>query len=69
MGHDIVGVYLPSARDGNRSSFRNVVFSSYLEFRTIDKFHKTCNSEYKGIVLEEFAGTVFISNRKVKKTA
>jgi hypothetical protein len=31
-----VGVSLSSPEDGNRSSFRNVVFK-YLEFRTIDK--------------------------------
>jgi hypothetical protein len=27
-----VGVSLPSPEDGNRSRFRNVVFSNYLEF-------------------------------------
>jgi hypothetical protein len=32
-----VCVSLPSPEDGNRSSFRNVVFSMYLEFRTMDK--------------------------------
>jgi hypothetical protein len=32
-----VGVFLSSPEDGNRSSFRNVVLSSYLECRTIDK--------------------------------
>jgi hypothetical protein len=37
MGPNRVVVFLPSPEDGNRSSFRNVVFSSYLEFRTIDK--------------------------------
>jgi hypothetical protein len=29
-----------SSEDGNRSSFRNVVISRYLEFRTIDKVQK-----------------------------
>jgi hypothetical protein len=28
-----VGVYLVSPKDANRFSFRNVMFSSYLEFR------------------------------------
>jgi hypothetical protein len=28
-----------SQEDGNRSSFRNVVFYSYLEFRAMDKVH------------------------------
>jgi hypothetical protein len=40
-----VGVSLRSPEDGNRSSFRNVVFYSYLEFRTMDKAHKLSNSE------------------------
>jgi hypothetical protein len=35
---------LPSREDGNRSSFQNVVFL-YLEFWTIDKIQKPCNSE------------------------
>jgi hypothetical protein len=38
---------LPSAVDGNRSSFRKVVFSSYFEFRTIDKVQKPNDSESK----------------------
>jgi hypothetical protein len=33
------------AEEGNRSSFRNVEFSSYLELRTIEKVHKTSDSE------------------------
>jgi hypothetical protein len=40
-----VGVSLLSPEDGNRPSFRNVVFSSYLEFQTIDKMHKLRDSE------------------------
>jgi hypothetical protein len=40
-----VGVSLSSPDDGNRSSFRNLVFSSYLEFRTIDKVHNPSYSE------------------------
>jgi hypothetical protein len=35
-----VGVSLHQPEDGNRSSFRNVVFSSYLEFRTVDEAQK-----------------------------
>jgi hypothetical protein len=31
------GNFVPSPEDGNRSNFRNAVFSSYFEFRTIDK--------------------------------
>jgi hypothetical protein len=34
-----VGVSLSSHDDGNRSSFLNVVFSSYLELKTMDKVH------------------------------
>jgi hypothetical protein len=36
---------LPSPEYGNRSRFRNVVFSSYLEFRTMDKVHKPTVTE------------------------
>jgi hypothetical protein len=32
MGHNRVGISFPSHEDKNRSSFRNVVFSIYLEF-------------------------------------
>jgi hypothetical protein len=31
-GHNRVGVFLPSLEDGNRSNFRDFVFSSYFEF-------------------------------------
>jgi hypothetical protein len=40
-----VCVYLLSHEDGNWSSFRNVVFSSYLEFRTMDEVQKPSDSE------------------------
>jgi hypothetical protein len=35
----------PLADDGKGSSFRNVVFSSFLEYRTMDKVRKLSNSE------------------------
>jgi hypothetical protein len=41
-----VGVSLPSPEDRNRPSFRNVVFSSNLELRTMDKDHKSGDSEH-----------------------
>jgi hypothetical protein len=41
-----VGASLPSPEDGSRSSFRNVVFSGYIEFRAMDKVHKPDDSEY-----------------------
>jgi hypothetical protein len=40
-----VYVSLPSPEDVNGSSFRNVVFSSYLEFWTMDKVQKSSDSE------------------------
>jgi hypothetical protein len=43
-GPNRVGVSLPSPEDGNRSSFRNVVFSSYLEFRTMSKVQEPSKS-------------------------
>jgi hypothetical protein len=39
-----VGVSLLTPEDGNRPSFRNAVFSSHVEFRTMDKFHKPSDS-------------------------
>jgi hypothetical protein len=45
-----VGVSLPSPEDGKRSSFRNV-FSTYFEFRTMDKSHKPGDSELSGVLL------------------
>jgi hypothetical protein len=39
-GPDTVDASLPLPEDETRSSFRNVVFPSYLEFRTIDKVQK-----------------------------
>jgi hypothetical protein len=40
-----VGVSLPSPEDGNRSSFRKVVFSTYVEFLTLDNIHELSDSE------------------------
>jgi hypothetical protein len=40
-----LGISLPSPEAGNRSSLRNVVFSSYLEFRTINEVEKPNDSE------------------------
>jgi hypothetical protein len=37
-------MYLPPFT-WNRSSFRNVVFSDYFEFRTMDSVHKLGDSE------------------------
>jgi hypothetical protein len=56
-----VGVFLLSPENGNRSSFRNVMFSSYLEFRALDKVQKPSDSEvHRGLSksLEENAGIV-----------
>jgi hypothetical protein len=44
-GPNKVGVSLPSLEGGNRSSFRIVVFSGYLEFRNEDKVQKPGDSE------------------------
>jgi hypothetical protein len=47
MGPNKVGVSLPSAEDGNRSSFQNAVVStsSYSEFHKLDKVQKPSDSE------------------------
>jgi hypothetical protein len=44
-GPNGVGVFLPSNEDGYRPIFQNVLFSSCLEFRTMDKVHKPSDSE------------------------
>jgi hypothetical protein len=45
-GPNRVGVSFPSPEARNRASFRNVVFSSYLEFQTVDKVHKPSESTF-----------------------
>jgi hypothetical protein len=40
-----LNVSLPSPERGSRSGFRNVVFSIYLEFWTVDKVNKLRHSE------------------------
>jgi hypothetical protein len=44
-GPNRLGVSLPSPKDVNGPSFRNFVFSSYLEFRTMGKLQKPNDSE------------------------
>jgi hypothetical protein len=44
-GPNRVGLSLSSPEDGKRSSFRNIAFYSYLEFRTMDAVHKLSDSE------------------------
>jgi hypothetical protein len=46
-GTNRVGVSLPSLEEGNRYSFRNVVSSSYLEFRTRDTVQNPSDLECK----------------------
>jgi hypothetical protein len=43
-GLNRVGIFLPSPEDGNRFSFQNVVFSTCLEFRTMNKVHQPSDS-------------------------
>jgi hypothetical protein len=49
-GPNRVDVSLFSPEDGKRSNFRNLMFSSYLEFFTMDKVHKPSDSENKSRV-------------------
>jgi hypothetical protein len=50
------GVPFPSSEDGNRSSFQNVVFSSYVEFWTMDKVTVSFKRMFNGSeVLKEVA--------------
>jgi hypothetical protein len=45
-GPNRVGVSLTSPAERKRSSFRNIVFSSYLEYRTMDKVYEHSDSEW-----------------------
>jgi hypothetical protein len=49
--HNNVGISLPSPEDGNRFSFRNAVFSSYLKFRKTDKVYKPNESGENNFLL------------------
>jgi hypothetical protein len=44
-GPNRVGVFLHSPEDAKGFGLRNIVFSSCLEFRTLDKVHKHSDSE------------------------
>jgi hypothetical protein len=44
-GPNKVDISLPSPEDGDRSSFQNIVFSSYLEFLTMDQVQKANDSK------------------------
>jgi hypothetical protein len=44
-GHDIVDKSFCLPEEGNRSTFRNVVLSSSLEFRILYKFQKPSDSD------------------------
>jgi hypothetical protein len=44
-------VLFPSSREGtDRSSFRKVMLSSFLDYRTMDKARNPSNSEHKNLV-------------------
>jgi hypothetical protein len=46
-----IDVSLPLPKDGNRPSLRNYVFSSYLEFRKMDKVDKPSDSENDSLLM------------------
>jgi hypothetical protein len=45
-GPSTVGVSVPSSESGNRSCFRNFVFSSYFEFWKMGEAHKSRDTEF-----------------------
>jgi hypothetical protein len=53
-------VSLPSPKDGNRSSFRNVVFSSYLEFQAMNRVlcftYKPSSQTFRFYSSEDYTG-------------
>jgi hypothetical protein len=60
-GPNKVGDSLPSPADGNRSSFRNDVFSSSLEFWTMNKVHKPSDSERYSDVYVTYEWSLLLS--------
>jgi hypothetical protein len=74
MGPNSLGVFLLSPEDGNRFSFWNVVFSSYLEFMTMDRVHKHSDSDCCAPLSELLTfninpvGTQIARNRKERKS-
>jgi hypothetical protein len=54
MGPNRVDVSLPPPEKENKSSFRNVVISSYLEFRAMGKVQKHSVSECNTLSSEAF---------------
>jgi hypothetical protein len=50
----VLALFLSSPEDGNRSSFRNVAFSSYLEFRTMGRDQKPSDSEQQRSSVTKF---------------
>jgi hypothetical protein len=67
-GHNKVGVSLPSPEGGNRSSFRNVVFSNYLEFRTMDKVQKPSDSEFCLYCMSETCVGINVASNAITST-
>jgi hypothetical protein len=53
-GPTCVGVFPPTPEDGKKSSFRNVVFLEFLEYRMTEKVQKPSNSECLGKVYTGF---------------
>jgi hypothetical protein len=61
-GTNRVGLFFRSPENLNRSIFRNVVFTSYLEFRTMVKIHKPSDSECYTPWAELFAFYQYVSS-------
>jgi hypothetical protein len=67
-GPNGAGVSLPSPEDKNRSSFRNVVLSNYLEFQTFGKVQKRGEFECYAPPSEPPRLQFDISNRPVPES-
>jgi hypothetical protein len=63
-GHNRVNISLPPPENGKRCSFRNIVFSSYFEFRAMGKVKKPSGSECYTPSRDHFRFhiTVFVSD-------
>jgi hypothetical protein len=60
-GPNRVGASFPILEDGKKSSFGNVVFSSYLEFHTKHKVQKPIDPEFESSLASPYALNCFFT--------
>jgi hypothetical protein len=60
-GPNRVGISVLLPEGWNKSNFRNIVFSSYLEFRTMDEVHRSSHSDYILYFIETFISNNYLT--------